>query len=178
MPPDRVVIYIDGSNLHYGLERTFQRTNVDINSLRNKLCGGHQLVRTYYYASLLDQQRQPDKYRAQQRFLRAMKRLEYMDIRTRRLRYRNWPAEAPIEKGVDIYLTADMLTHCFGDLFDLCVLVSGDTDYAVALQTVKDTGRHVEVALFPPPSSSQPLRDVADRVIDLDKDFLENCWMG
>ena len=58
----------------------------------------------------------------------------------------------------------------------LAILVSGDTDFADALQAVKDLGHHVEVALFDP-RGSQRLRDVADRIIRIDILFLADCWL-
>ena len=56
------------------------------------------------------------------------------------------------------------------------MLVSGDNDFADALQAVKDTGRHVEVALFGDAWSSQRLRDPADKSVRIDKKFLVGCW--
>ena len=44
-----------------------------------------------------------------------------------------------------------------------------------ALQAVKNNGQHVEVALLGQ-NTSQRLRDVADRVIDLDQGRLAHCW--
>jgi uncharacterized LabA/DUF88 family protein len=41
---------------------------------------------------------------------------------------------------------------------------------------VKDQGKHVEVALFDPPTSSRQLRDAADKVIVLDAPLLGKCW--
>lgn len=90
--------------------------------------------------------------------------------------YRNWPSAAPYEKGIDVRLATDMLSHAFRNTFDVAMLVSGDADFADMLQAVKDQGKHVEVALLGPITSSIRLRDVADRVIKIDAGFLANCW--
>ena len=93
-----------------------------------------------------------------------------------RLIYRNWPNEPPYEKGLDVKLVTDMLVHGFQGNYDVIILVSSDSDFADALQAVKDKGKHVEIALFGPAWASQHLRDVADKVITLDADFLSPCW--
>lgn len=54
--------------------------------------------------------------------------------------------------------------------------MSGDTDFADALQAVKDLGHHVEVALFNP-GQSQKLREVADKILPIDLSLLKGCWL-
>ncbi len=88
-----------------------------------------------------------------------------------------WPEAPPYEKGIDVRVATDMLTHAFRGNFDTAILVSGDNDFADALQAVKDVGRNVEVALFGSVNSSRRLRDVSDDVISLEAPFLGNCWL-
>ncbi|MEE8413273.1 MAG: hypothetical protein V3R96_01860 [Dehalococcoidales bacterium] len=45
-----------------------------------------------------------------------------------------------------------------------------------ALQAVKDNGKNIEVALFGKDNTSRPLREVADRVLNIDRRFLRGCW--
>lgn len=73
-------------------------------------------------------------------------------------------------------MAADMLVHTLRDNCDVVILVSGDNDFADAVQAVKDAGKHVEVALFGGSRSSQQLRDVADRVVEIAAAFLNSCW--
>ncbi len=73
-------------------------------------------------------------------------------------------------------LTTDLLTHSFKNNYDIAILVSGDGDFVGALQTVKDTGKNIEVALFGKERTSVPLREVADRIVPVDRRFLKNCW--
>lgn len=70
-----------------------------------------------------------------------------------------------------------MLIHAFRENYETAVLVSGDTDFADAVQAVKDLGRNVEIALFGNQSSSRRLRDVADDVISLEPKYLDGCWI-
>ena len=174
--PDRVMVYIDGSNLYHSLNEAAGRTDLDFSKFSQKLVGSHrQLVRTYYYNAPVDQTKEPDRYRGQQRFFQAVKRIDYFEVRLGRLVYRNWPSVPPYEKGVDIRLGTDMLVHGFARNYDVAILVSGDTDFADAVQAVKDRGLHVEVALFNP-AGSQRLRDVVDKVTPVDLSFLSDCW--
>ncbi len=56
------------------------------------------------------------------------------------------------------------------------ILVAGDTDYVGALQAVKDNGKNIEVALFGKETTSRPLREVADKVVTIDRKYLKGCW--
>ena len=69
-----------------------------------------------------------------------------------------------------------MITHNFKNNYDVGILVAGDSDYAGAVQAVKDNGKHVEIALFGKESTSRPLREAADRVIIINSRFLRDCW--
>ena len=54
--------------------------------------------------------------------------------------------------------------------------MSGDTDFADAVQAVKDFGRKAAVALFGPGTLSRKLRDVADRVVSLAPPYCDVLW--
>jgi len=69
-----------------------------------------------------------------------------------------------------------MITHSFKNNYDVAVLVAGDNDFVGALQSVKDNGKNVEVALFGKERTSYRLRMVADRVITINSKFLKGCW--
>ena len=137
------------------------------------MVGERALFRIYYYNAPLDQTKEPD--RDQQRFFASLRSVPYLELRRGRLVYRNWPNEAPYEKGIDVKLATDMLVHGFRANYDTVVLVSGDDDFSDALQAVKDVGKHVEIALFGQ-RTSQHLREVADAVIEMGPDFLSGCW--
>ena len=107
--------------------------------------------------------------------MEALRNVDYLELRLGRLAYRNW-SPRPYEKGIDIKLATDMIIHGVRNNYDVAILVSGDTDFADALQAVKDFGRHVEVALFRG-TGSEILREVADRVIQIGHALLEDCWL-
>lgn len=176
MPGEKVTVYIDGSNLYHSLRSSVGRTDVDFSKFVYKLVGDRRHVRTYYYNAPLDQNLEPDKYKAQQRFFDFLRRVPYLEVRLGRLVYRNWPDVPAYEKGIDIKIATDMIVHASRGLYDVAVLVSGDTDFVDALQAVKDLGRHAEVALFNP-TGSQRIREVADNIVAIDQRFLNDCWL-
>ncbi|MSQ24750.1 MAG: NYN domain-containing protein [Dehalococcoidia bacterium] len=104
-----------------------------------------------------------------------MENLPYFEVHTGRLVYQpGWPDVPPYEKGIDVRIGTDMVIHSFRRNADVVILVSGDTDYASAIQAVKDNGIVMEVALFG--GGSEVLRKVADAVREIDAPFLEGCW--
>lgn len=173
---ERVMIFIDGSNLYHSLKNFFKRTDLDIGKLSNKLLERRHLVRIYYYNAKVGLKEEPERYRDQQKFFASVNAIPYSELRLGRLVYFNWPNNPPYEKGVDIQLATDMITHSFKGNYDVSVLVAGDNDYVGALQSVKDNGKHVEVALFGKEQTSRQLRAVADRVITINTRFLKGCW--
>ena len=173
---ERVMIFIDGSNTYHALKKIFGRTDLDIGKFCNKLLGRRQLIRIYYYNAKVGKKEEPERYRHQQAFFAGVNAVPYLELRLGRLVYNNWPSAPPYEKGIDVQLTTDMLSHSFKSNFDVAILVAGDSDYAGALQAVKDNGNHVEVALFGKAGSSWQLRSVADRVETINGRFLRACW--
>jgi len=173
---DRVMIFIDGSNLYHSLKSHFKRTDTDIGKFCNRLLEKRRLIRIYYYNARVGRTQEPERYRDQQAFFNSVSAIPYCELRLGRLVYINWPAAPPYEKGIDILLTTDLLTHSFKNNYDVGILVAGDSDYVGAVQAVKDNGKNCEVALFGKERTSRPLREVADKVINIDGRFLRGCW--
>ena len=174
---DRVMIFIDGSNLYHSLKNFFNRADIDIGKFVNRLLDKRRLVRIYYYNAKVGYKEEPERYRDQQAFFAGVSAISYCELRLGRLVYTsNWPNTPPYEKGVDIQLATDMITHSYKNNYDTAILVAGDNDFVGALQAVKDNGKHAEVALFGQERTSRRLRIVADRVITLNARFLKGCW--
>ncbi len=173
---DRVMVYIDGSNLYHSLRSVADRIDLDFLAFARKLTGDRRLQRIYYYNAQADQSKDQQGYRQQRRFLSSLRDVDYLEVRLGRLVYRNFPGEAPYEKGIDVKIATDLLVHATTGAYDVAILVSGDTDFCDALQAVKNTGKLVEVALFDPPTSSASLREVADRILRINPEFLDDCW--
>ncbi len=173
---DRVMVFIDGSNLYHSLKSFFKRTDVDIGNFCNKLLNRRRLIRIYYYNAKVGMREEPDRYHDQQKFFAGVAAIPYTELRLGRLVYNNWPNSPPYEKGVDIQLATDMITHSFKNNYDVAILVAGDNDFVGALQAVKDNGKNVEVALFGKERTSIQLRKTADEIATINARFLKNCW--
>ncbi|MFC1871447.1 NYN domain-containing protein [Chloroflexota bacterium] len=170
---NRVAIFIDGSNLYHGLRANFRRYDLNFTEFINKLCGSRALFRTYYYNILQDQTQRPDGYREQQEFLDILIKTAYLEVR---LGSTKISQGVPVEKGVDIMLATDLLYFGWKDFYDVAILVSGDADFAYALQSVKNMGKHVELAYFEG-GVSKDLLNISDNRYLLDRDFFSDLWV-
>ena len=168
----RVAIFIDGSNLYHSLEENCGRFDLDFGAFSRKLCGDRGLLRTYYYNVLRDQDRNPQAYQDQQKFLAALYNTPYLEVRLGSSKVRG---DTAVEKGVDVTLATDLLRTGWMNMYDVAVLVSGDGDFAYALQAVKDMGKHVEVAAFQA-NLAWELSQVADRSEMFTPAFFEELW--
>jgi hypothetical protein len=63
---DRVMIYIDGSNVYHSLKSIYGYTNLDFEAFTKRLAGRRQLVRVYYYNAPVDHTKEPERYKDQQ----------------------------------------------------------------------------------------------------------------
>ena len=171
---DRVAIFIDGSNLYHALKNNIRRYDLNFSEFANKLCGSRRLFRTYYYNVLQDPTQRPDGYREQQEFLTILRKTPYLEVR---LGTTKIAQGIPVEKGIDIMLATDLLYFAWNNFYDIAVVVSGDSDFAYALQAVKNMGKHIEVAYFES-GASKDLLDAADNRHLLDRGFFRGLWVG
>lgn len=169
---NRVAIFIDGSNLYHAMKNNFKRHDINFAEFANKLCGSRSLFRTYYYNVLQDPVQRPDGSREQQEFLDILRKTPYLEVR---LGGTKTSQRVPVEKGIDVMLATDLLYFAWNGFYDVAVLVSGDADFAYALQAVKNMGKHVEVAYFEG-GISKDLLDVADNRHFLDRHFFTGLW--
>jgi uncharacterized LabA/DUF88 family protein len=169
---DRAAVFIDGSNLYHSLEENCRRFDLDFGAFSRKLSGHRTLFRTYYYNVLRDQDRNPQAYQDQQKFLTALYNTPYLEVRLGISKVRG---DTAVEKGIDITLATDLLRFAWQDLYDVAILVSGDGDFTYALQAAKDLGKHVEVAAFPS-NLSWELAQVADRRESFTPEYFSELW--
>jgi len=175
---ERVAVFIDGSNLYRVLEGNSKRHDLDFQKFSAKLVGNRGLLRTYYYTAAVDQFKDPERYRNQQRFFYNLHQTSYLELRLGRLVTHG---QEEVEKGVDVRLAVDMLKLSWARAYDTAILVSHDGDFADAVLAVKEMGRHVECAGFVNRNLSYRIADhllqVADKVIAFDGDYLDDCWL-
>lgn len=79
-----------------------------------------------------------------------------------------------VEKGTDVNLTAHLITKGFMDAYDTAIVMSGDADYIPVLDILNTLGKTVVVVGVKNQNMTR-LRQHADELILLDKDFFDTC---
>lgn len=171
---ERVAIFIDGSNLYHSLENNFRRHDLNYTEFIAKLCRNRPMYRAYYYNVLQDPTKRQDAPKVQSDFLDVLHRTPYLEIR---LGGTKLSQGVSVEKGIDIMLATDLLYFAWRDFYDIAILVSGDSDFTYALQTVKNMGKYVEVAYFEN-AVSRDVLDTADYRYLMDRSFFTGLWAG
>ena len=172
--PRRVMVFIDGSNLYHVLKQNTDKRDLDYKKFSQKLCGDRELIRTYYYNIRQESPDNPKLAESQDRFLNALYETEYLEVKLGIWKQRG---QTMVEKGVDVMIAADLISHAYEDHYDTAILVSGDADFYPALQVVKDTGKQVEVAAFDSNLSSEAAR-FSDSIIKFNKSYFDDLWMS
>ena len=170
----RVMIFIDGSNLYHVLKQNTDKRDLDYKKFSQKLCGDRELIRTYYYNIRQESPDNPQLAASQDRFLNALYETEYLEVKLGIWKQRG---HTMVEKGVDVMIAADLISHAYEDHYDTAILVSGDADFYPALQVVKDTGKQVEVAAFDSNLSSEAAR-FSDLITKFNKNYFDDLWMS
>ena len=166
----RVIAYIDGFNLYFGLcskgWRRFYWLNVQ-EMARQVLKPDQTLVATKYFTSIVKQP--PDKHSRQAVYLEALRTLTDLQIH-----YGHFLSETVVcrncghsylthhEKMTDVTIAVELMTDGFQDRMDVALLVSADSDLVEPAQAVQRLFSHKRlVAAFPPGRSSKALRQAA-----------------
>jgi uncharacterized LabA/DUF88 family protein len=166
---ERVVAYVDGFNLYFGLkDKGWQRYYwLDLVRLVRLLVRtGQQLIVVKYFTALVSSTPDdPDKSRRQVAFLEALGtlssvRMYYGHYLQKTVRCRNCGARwyTHEEKKTDVNIAAELLYDAYGNQFDVALLVSGDSDLADVVGSIPQRfpGKRVIVA-FPPARHSLAL---------------------
>ena len=171
---ERVIVFIDGNNFYHGLKNYIGKTSINFYEFAQLVCNtNRKLIRVYYYNAPYNKGIvSEEKYKKQQKFFAGLYNTPYLEVRLGRLEARGGTF---IEKGVDIAIAVDMLKYAYDGTYDTAILVSGDGDFAKAVEAVKDRGKHVEHAYFKD-APTVALKRVCDKHIPLDETFLTPCF--
>jgi uncharacterized LabA/DUF88 family protein len=156
----RIAIFIDGNNLFHAARSV--GVEIDYAKLLTLLRGTDMLLRAFFYTGV-DQQAE-----RQQGFLLWMRRNGYRVVEKELKTFPDGTKKA----NLDVEIAVDMLS--LADKYDTAILVSGDEDFAYAVNAVAYKGVRVEIAGFRS-NTSPRLIDVADRFIELDVLVAEIC---
>lgn len=170
---ERLVAYVDGFNLYYGMKgRGWQRyywLNIQL-LIQNLLKPDQQLVCTKYFTSRVSSTPgDPQKDKRQGTYLEALETLSdfqvfyghYLGTEVRCFNCgHTWSSHE--EKMTDVNIAVELMVDAFQDTFDTALVVSGDSDLSRPIEAVPRLfpGKRLVVA-FPPGRSSAQLKRVA-----------------
>ena len=155
---ERVIVYVDGFNLYFGLLGAgfINCKWLNINKLaKNILHINQELVEIKYFTSRVSNN--PDKQKRQTTYIEALESVgikifygHYQSDTTECRQCGNiWPTFH--EKMTDVNIATQMMIDAFQDRYDMAMLISGDSDLVPPIKTIhylfKD--KRVFVA-FPP----------------------------
>jgi len=160
---ERVITYIDGFNLYFGLKSKGWRRYYWLNPQRlieNLLKPDQKLVFTKYFTARVNNNpRDPGKHKRQATFLEAIDTLP--DTRIYYGHYlpkqqtcfkcgATWNAHE--EKMTDVNIAVEMLNDAYEDAFDTAMLVSADSDLAMPVESVTTRFPKKRVVIACPPN--------------------------
>lgn len=167
---ERVVSYIDGFNLYFGLRDSGWRDLlwVNLQTLSQNLLKRHQqLVFTKYFTARVAAPE--DKRRRQLTYLEAIETLSECKIFYGKYRLDpricpkcGYEDVVPSEKMTDVNIATELLSDAYQDMYDTALLISADSDLRAPVETVNHLfpSKRVVVA-FPPNRFSKELMKVA-----------------
>jgi len=166
----RVIAYIDGFNLYFGLKaprwKRFYWLNLQAMA-KNLLKQDQELVFTKYFTSRISYP--PDKQQRQSTFIEALETLN--DLKKFYGHYQTNPQYCkkcnnrgmiPSEKMTDVNIAVEMMSDAYQGHFDTALLVSADSDLTAPIVTIKNLFPEKRVIVaFPPLRHSVQLQRLA-----------------
>jgi uncharacterized LabA/DUF88 family protein len=166
---ERVVVYIDGFNLYFGmLDAGFDYCKwLDVILLSKNLLNSNQfLVEVKYFTSRVSNN--PDKQKRQNTYIEALEASgviiyfgNYQSDKIKCKKCKNvWPKFN--EKMTDVNIATQILIDAYQDRYDMAMLISGDSDLVPPIIAVHENFKSKRVfAAFPPRRHNQSVSIVA-----------------
>jgi len=180
----RVIVYIDGFNLYFGLKtkkwKSFYWLN--IRKLSEKLITSDQeLISTKYFTSRISLP--PDKSKRQSIFIEALETLNNVYIyyghyfsNTKTCSKCGNIETVLSEKMTDVNIAVEMLTDAFQDKFDVAILISTDSDLSAPVKSILQLFPDKKIIVyFPPERFSYQLKELASTSHILGKNKFIGC---
>jgi len=187
--PRRVIGYVDGFNLYFGLRdsgwRRFYWLDPHLLFL-NLLKPGQTLVAVKYFTARISAHpRDPDKHRRQGTWLEAVESRprttvfygHYLPKAQRCLKCgATWTAHE--EKMTDVNIAVELLRDAYDDAFDTALVVSADSDLAPPVEAVVTRFSTKRVIVIAPPNrQSKKLESVASASFRLGRKTLQDSQL-
>lgn len=166
----RVIIYIDGFNLYFGLREKKWKNFYWLNIQKlgeNILTKEQTLIEVKYFTSRISFP--PDKVKRQGTFIEALETLTNIKIY-----YGNYQSNKsvckkcgftsmiPSEKMTDVNIAVELLSDAYENKFDTAILISADSDLIAPINTVHRLFEDKKIIVaFPPARHSFALKESA-----------------
>ena len=180
---DRVITYIDGFNLYFGLKSSrLQRYYwLDLQLLsKNLLKPYQQLTYTKYFTSRIANP--PDKRTRQNTYLEALATLPDFSTTYGKYQHNNHTCPncgnveiIPSEKMTDVNIAVELLGDAYEDKFDTALLISADSDLITPIEKVRQLfPKKRVISVFPPNRASKEITKVATAFFQLGRGVIAN----
>ena len=175
------MVYVDGANLYWGLHDKSKRRDLwlDLVALARELRPRSRLVGVRYFVAPVVGE--PEAQSRQAHYWDALRALHPNMVRLVEGRYQTKPMRClrcgaswdhREEKETDVNIAVSLVADAARGAMDSALLISGDSDLAPAVRTVREFNQSIFVAAaFPPSRFSSELKSLmrASFVIGIDK---------
>lgn len=182
--PRRVVVYVDGLNLYYGLKSAgFRRYYwLDLRRLSQSLLRhGQSLAEVRYFTTkFAPDPSDPGRHARQDAYLQALDTLPSLSIhygyhlpKTRTCPQCGATISAYEEKMTDVNIAVSLLNDAQDNLFDTAIVISADGDLSGPISAVRSRYANKPILVaFPPKRASKELVRVASGNFRIGRDRL------
>lgn len=180
----RVITYVDGFNLYFGLrDSRFKKYYwLDLPALGSALLKpDQQLVATHYFTTRIRTNgHNADDAKRQTTYIDALAAQPNLTVheghyleKPQRCRACGATWMAYEEKMTDVNIAAQMLADAYEDRFDTAFVISGDSDLTTPIQQVRKRFPNKRlIVVFPPKRQSAQLKKAANGYLSIGEDKL------
>jgi uncharacterized LabA/DUF88 family protein len=166
---ERVIVYVDGFNLYFGMrEAKFDNCRwLNLNKLVLLLLKPYQeLIEIKYFTSRVSNN--PDKQKRQVKYIEALEttgvKIYYGHYQSGKVECDRcghiWPTYN--EKMTDVNIATQILKDAFQDKYDMAMLISGDSDLVPPIKIIHENFKQKRIFVaFPPKRHNQSVALVA-----------------
>jgi uncharacterized LabA/DUF88 family protein len=183
---ERVIVYIDGFNLYFGINDKGWRRYLwlDISALVTRLLINDQkLEDTKYFTARI--RGDPAKVQRQSTYLQALNEVCKIDIfygryqeKTKRCHSCNSSWKEYEEKMTDVRMASELLRDGFKNKFDTALIVSADADLQPPINILEAEFPSKKVVIaFPPGRVSYHLQNIADASFRIGRGILSKSQL-
>lgn len=167
---ERVIAYIDGYNLYFGLKESgllrYIWLNVEL-LVQNLLNNNQELVQVKYFTTLITNN--VDKRLRQKIYVESLQTLPKVNVFFGKFQREktNCTAcgseyQAECEKMTDVAISTQVIADYYEDKFDMAMIISGDTDLLPPIKMINESENNKRVFVaFPPNRVNDEVRKFA-----------------